>query len=94
MCRYKPYRRNEVIPNEVVCEQVYTYLLDNYHDNQLETDTYRLGQLEENMAYDGDFKPFFQYIADSIHAFARTRRYPRLACYSSQSLIVCLYMLP
>ena len=52
-----------VIPNEVVCEQVYTYLLDNYHDNQLETDTYRLGQLEENMAYDGDFRPFFLRLA-------------------------------
>ena len=62
-----------VIPNEMVREQVYTYLLDNYHDNQLETDTYRLGQLEENMAYDGDFRPFFQYIADSIHTFASQR---------------------
>ena len=62
-----------VIPNEVVREQVYTYLLDNYHDNHLETDTYRLGQLEENMAYDGDFKPFFQYIADSIYTYASQR---------------------
>ena len=25
------------------------------------------------MAYDGDFKPFFQYIADSIHTFASQR---------------------
>ena len=62
-----------VIPNEVVREQVYTYLLDNYHDNHLETDGYRLGQLEENMAYDGDFKPFFQFIADSIHTYASQR---------------------
>ncbi|MDD6130231.1 MAG: PD-(D/E)XK nuclease domain-containing protein, partial [Prevotellaceae bacterium] len=31
------------------------------------------GQLEENMAYDGDFRPFFQYIADSIHTFASQR---------------------
>lgn len=62
-----------VIPNEVVREQVYTYLLDNYHDNHLETDTYRLSQLEESMAYDGDFKPFFQYIADSIQTYASQR---------------------
>ncbi|MDD7722043.1 MAG: AAA family ATPase, partial [bacterium] len=62
-----------VIPNEVVREQVYTYLLDNYHENHLETDSYRIGQLEENMAYDGDFKPFFQYIADSIYTFASQR---------------------
>ena len=62
-----------VIPNEVVREQIYTYLLDNYHDNHLNSDTYRLGQLEENMAYDGDFKPFFQYIADSIYTYASQR---------------------
>ena len=62
-----------VIPNEVVREQVYSYLLDNYHDNHLDTDRYRLGQLEENMAYDGDFKPFFQFIADSIYTYASQR---------------------
>ena len=62
-----------VIPNEVVREQVYTYLLDNYHDNQLYTDKDRLSLLEENMAYDGEFKPFFQFIADSIYTFASQR---------------------
>ena len=62
-----------VIPNEVVREQVYTYLLDNYHENHLYTDTEKISQLEENMAYDGDFKPFFQYIADSIYTFASQR---------------------
>ena len=62
-----------VIPNEVVREQIYTYLLDNYHDNHLAADRDRLSLLEENMAYDGDFKPFFQYIADSIHTFASQR---------------------
>ena len=62
-----------VIPNEVVREQIYTYLLDNYHDNHLAADRDELRLLEENMAYDGDFKPFFQYIADSIHTFASQR---------------------
>ena len=62
-----------VIPNEVVREQVYTYLLDNYHDNHLYTDKDRLSLLEENMAYDGEFKPFFQFIADSIYTFASQR---------------------
>ena len=61
------------IPNEVVREQIYTYLLDNYHDNHLDADRYELSQLEENMAYDGDFKPFFQYIADSIYTYASQR---------------------
>ena len=62
-----------VIPNEVVREQVYTYLLDNYHDNHLYTDMDELSRLEENMAYDGEFKPFFQFIADSIYTFASQR---------------------
>ena len=62
-----------VIPNEVVREQIYSYLLDNYHDNNLQSDRYELRQLEENMAYDGNFKPFFQYIADSIYTFASQR---------------------
>ena len=62
-----------VIPNEVVREQVYTYLLDNYHDNHLYTDKDKLSLLEENMAYDGEFKPFFQFIADSIYIFASQR---------------------
>ena len=62
-----------VIPNEVVREQVYTYLLDNYHDNHLYTYKDRLSLLEENMAYDGEFKPFFQFIADSIYTFASQR---------------------
>ena len=59
-----------VIPNEVVREQVYSYLLDNYHDNHLYTDMDELSRLEENMAYDGEFKPFFQFIADSIYTFS------------------------
>src|SRR5574344_377966 len=62
-----------IIPNEVVREQVYTYLLDNYHDNHLYTDKDKLSLLEENMAYDGEFKPFFQFIADSIYTFASQR---------------------
>ena len=62
-----------VIPNEVVREQVYTYLLDNYHDNHLEADSYELSRLEEDMAYDGEFKPFFRFIADSIYTYASQR---------------------
>ena len=62
-----------VIPNEVVREQVYAYLLDNYHDNQLYTDKDELSRLEENMAYDGEFKPFFQFVADSIYSYASQR---------------------
>ena len=62
-----------VIPNEVVREQVYTYLLDNYRDNNLRYDRYDLRQKEQLMAYLGDFRPFFEYIAESLRTFASQR---------------------
>ena len=62
-----------VIPNEVVREQVFSYLLDTYRDNDLVFDGYDIRKKEQKMAYCGEFKPFFQYIADSIHTFASQR---------------------
>ena len=62
-----------VIPNEVVREQVYTYLLDNYRDNHLRYDRYDIRQKEQLMAYLGDFRPFFEYIAESLHTYASQR---------------------
>ena len=62
-----------VIPNEVVREQVFTYLLDTYRENDLSFDSYGIRKKEQLMAYCGDFKPFFQFIADSIYTFASQR---------------------
>ena len=62
-----------VIPNEVVREQIFTYLLDAYRENDLEYDSYDIRSKEQRMAYRGDFKPFFQFIADSIHTYASQR---------------------
>ena len=62
-----------VIPNEVVREQVFTYLLDTYRENDLVFDSDDIRSREKLLAYRGDFKPFFQYIADSIHTFASQR---------------------
>ena len=36
-------------------------------------DSYGIRKNEQNMAYRGDFKPFFQFIADSIYTFASQR---------------------
>ena len=62
-----------IIPNEVVREQIFSYLLDTYSDNDLTYDEYGIRKKEQLMAYCGDFKPFFQYIADSIYTFASQR---------------------
>ena len=62
-----------IIPNEVVREQIFSYLLDAYSDNDLTYDGYGIRKKEQLMAYCGDFKPFFQFIADSIYTFASQR---------------------
>ena len=62
-----------VIPNEVVREQIFTYLLETYRENDLSIESYDIRKKEQLMAYCGDFKPFFEYIADSIHTFASQR---------------------
>ena len=60
-----------IIPNEVVREQIFSYLLDAYSDNDLTYDGYDIRKKEQLMAYCGDFKPLFQFIADSIISTAR-----------------------
>ena len=62
-----------VIPNEVVREQIFSYLLDTYEENNLTFDSSDIRTKEKYMAYRGEFKPFFQYIADSIYTFASQR---------------------
>ena len=62
-----------IIPNEVVREQIFSFLLDTYQENDLSYDSYDMRKKEQLMAYCGDFKPFFQYIADSIYTFASQR---------------------
>lgn len=61
------------IPNEVVRDQMYTYLLDTYKENDLEYDRYSKGKLESKLAYDGQFKPYFEYIADCLKKYSSQR---------------------
>lgn len=62
-----------VIPNEVVREQIFSYLLDTYQEVSLERSDYDKRILAQNMAWDGDWKPFFEYIAECMHRFASQR---------------------
>ena len=62
-----------VIPNEVVREQVFSYLLDTYEENNLTFDSSDIRTKEKYMAYRGEFKPFFQFIADCIYTFSSQR---------------------
>ena len=62
-----------VIPNEVVRDQMYTYLLDTYKENDLTYEAYDKGKLESQMAYHGAYKPYFDYIADCLKRYASQR---------------------
>lgn len=62
-----------IIPNEVVQDQMYTYLLDTYKENDLVYDRYSKGKLESKLAYDGQFKPYFEYIADCLKKYSSQR---------------------
>ena len=62
-----------IIPNEVVRDQMYTYLLDTYGENDLTYDAYDKENLENQMAYDGQYKPYFEYIADCLKRYSSQR---------------------
>ena len=62
-----------IIPNEVVRDQMYTYLLDTYKENDLAYDSYSKGKLESKLAYDGQFKPYFNFIADCLKKYSSQR---------------------
>ena len=62
-----------IIPNEVVRDQMYTYLLDTYKENDLVYDRYSKSKLESKLAYDGQFKPYFEYIADCLKKYSSQR---------------------
>ena len=61
------------IPNQVVREQLYSYLLDTYNEADLRFDNWEKGELASAMAYDGDWKAYFNYIAECLHRYSSQR---------------------
>ena len=61
------------IPNQVVREQMYGYLTDAYRENHLSFDGQQHSLLMENMAYDGDWRPFFEKMSITLKRFAAQR---------------------
>ena len=62
-----------IIPNEVVRDLMYTYLLDTYKENDLTYDNFNKGKLESQLAYDGNYKAYFEFIADSLKRYSSQR---------------------
>ena len=61
------------IPNQVVRKQLFAYILDTYHENDLTFDSYEKRKLASGLAYDGKWKPYFEYIAGCLHRYASQR---------------------
>ena len=61
------------VPNQVVREQMYNYLLDAYKENDLRYERYTLGDLESKLAYLGDWQAYFDYIAQCIKTYSSQR---------------------
>ena len=61
------------IPNMVVQEQLYTYLLNTYDDADLSFSSYEKSELSSALAYDGDWQSYFGYIADCLKRYASQR---------------------
>ena len=57
-------RTKLTIPNQVVREQIYTYLLSTYNEAELNFSSYEKNELASGLAYRGDWKAYFGYIAD------------------------------
>ncbi|WP_455635836.1 AAA family ATPase [Parabacteroides sp.] len=61
------------IPNQVVREQIYTYLLSTYDEADLNFSSYEKNELASALAYDGNWQAYFGYIADCLKRYASQR---------------------
>lgn len=61
------------IPNMVVQEQLYTYLLNTDNDTDLSFSSYEKSELSSALAYRGDRQSYFSYIADCLKRYASQR---------------------
>ena len=62
-----------IIPNLVVQEQLYTYLLSTYNEANLHFSSDEKNELASRLAYRGDWQAYFGYIADCLHRYASQR---------------------
>ena len=61
------------IPNQVVREQLYTYLLNTYNEADLDFSNYERSELSSALAYRGEWLVYFDYIADCLKRYASQR---------------------
>ena len=62
-----------IIPNQVVREQLYTYLLNTYNEADLSFNNHEKDELSSALAYDGAWQSYFNYIAECLKRYASQR---------------------
>ena len=62
-----------IIPNQVVREQLYKYLLETYDQEHLSQEDYIRSELSRQLAYYGDWQSYFGYIAECLQRYASQR---------------------
>jgi hypothetical protein len=64
------------IPNEVIRQLYYEYLREGYRDTKVfNIDLYKLGQLFNNLAYEGNWKDLFVYLTSEMNKQTSVRDY-------------------
>ena len=66
-------RTKLTIPNQVVREQIYTYLLSTYNEAELNFSSYEKNELASTLAYHANWKAYFGYIADCLKHYTSQR---------------------
>ena len=61
------------IPNQVVREQLYTYLLNTYNEADLSFSNHEKDELASALAYRGTWQSYFGYIAECLKRYASQR---------------------
>lgn len=64
------------IPNQTVREQLYGYMIDIYKDSSgLNLEVEKLNILMYEMAYEGDWNPYFEYIVERLNKQSSIREF-------------------
>ena len=62
-----------IVPNQVVREQLFGYLLDTYDEIDLSCSSYDKNKLDSRLVYRGECGEYFRYIADCLYTYASQR---------------------
>ncbi len=64
------------VPNQVIKEQMYQFLAEAYKEGyNIAFDTKKLDTLMENLAFDGEWEPYFEFVSEQLRAHSAIREF-------------------